>query len=166
MIGSVKIFIITLLALLGMLGQASFADDIVGNVTTNIREPLTITENIPMDFGIILVDPAGDDIRMRPNNNITAINGSTSVGGSPTSGRFRAEGSANTSVSYSFSTGDVLSGPGTDIEIIAFQLNRSNPFTLNNSGRRNFRVGATIRTAPNQLSGVYTGTYTLTINYE
>ncbi len=160
-----KAHIITLFLALLIIGQQTFAETFVGNVSIDVREPLTITENTALDFGILLIDPAGDTIRIRPNNNITSTNNTTSLGGQ-TSGRFRVEGSANASVSYSFSAGNVLSGPGDDIPIVAFQLNRSNPFTLSGNGRRNFRVGATIQTAPNQLSGIYTGTYTLTINYE
>lgn len=159
------LFVLTFVSLLWALSQTAYADDLTGTVGANIRAPLVITERDPIDFGLIAIDAAGDTIRIRPNGNLVITNNSVNLGGQQF-GLFRVEGTPNTSVSYSFSTGDVLTGPGADIPISNFEVNRSNPFTINGSGRRNFRVGATIFPSAGQLGGEYTGTYTLTINYE
>lgn len=160
-----QLFALTIVSLTLAICQACYADSFTSNASTNIRTAIIITENTAMTFGTIFADPAGDTVRMRPNNNLTFTNGSTSLGGQ-TSGRFRVEGEANASISYTVSSGDVLTGPGVDIPITALQVNRSSPFSLNGRGRRNFRVGATITIAPSQVGGTYTGTYTLTMNYE
>lgn len=145
--------------------KTTHAESLLGNSSVELRTPLTISENVPMDFGTITVAASGDAIRLRPNNNITTTNGSISSGGQ-TSGRFRVDGTPDSSVSYSFNAGNFLSGPGTDIPIGDFVINRSNPFTINSDGRRFFRVGATMFPSAGQSGGLYSGTYILTINYE
>lgn len=159
------LFILTVLSLLWAFSQSLRAEDFTGTVSTEISAPITVTELDAMDFGLIAVDPAGDTIRLRTNGNLIITNGSVDLGGQQF-GRFRLEGPPRASVSYTFSTGDVLTGPGADIPISNFELNRNNPFRLNGQGRRNFRVGATIFPSAGQLGGTYTGTYTITINYE
>ncbi len=145
--------------------KTTHAETFNGDVSAEIRDPLVLSERRVLDFGLLAVDPAGDTIRLRTNNNFVITNGSVSLGGQ-SYGVFRVEGTPNSSVNISFSTGDVLSGPGADIPIGNFETNRGTSFTINGSGRRNFRIGATLFPNAGQLGGVYSGTYTVTVNYD
>lgn len=159
------LFLLILLSFLVVFIKTSQAKNFNAVVTTDIVDNISITERTAMDFGLIAVDAAGDTIRLRTNNNFVITNGSISLGGQQY-GLFRVEGTPNSSVSVSFSTGDMLSGPGADMPIGNFETNRGTSFTINGSGRRDFRMGATLFPAAGQLGGVYSGTYTVTVNYD
>lgn len=142
-----------------------WANDYTGVITTEIREPLILQERDEMNFGIIAPDPAGDQITLNTNNTIDTVNSSQSLGGQQF-GRFRITGTPNSIVTYSFSSGDFLSGPGADMPFGNYTTNRPASFALNNNGRKQIRIGATLTVGPNQVAGTYSGSYTITVNYQ
>lgn len=142
-----------------------WASDFGASSSADIRDPLVLQERDEMNFGIIAPDPAGDQITLNVNNTINTLNGSQHLGGQQF-GRFRIIGTPNSNVTYSFSTGDTLSGPGTDMPFGNFQTNRPASFAINDNGRRQIRIGATLTVNPNQIAGNYSGIYTFTVYYQ
>lgn len=127
--------------------------------------PITrLEERRDMNFGTIIVDLAGDIIRIRNNGRVTAQNNSVFSGNSQ-SGRFHVRGEPNTAFEVTFSSGDSLTGPGTPMSLHTFTRSGGNPITFNNRGRKNFNVGARLTINPNQTPGIYTGTFTVTVDY-
>ncbi len=127
--------------------------------------PITrFEERREMNFATIIVDLAGDVIRIRNNGRATAQNNSILTGNAQ-SARFHVRGEPNTAFEVSFSSGDTLTGPGAAMGLGTFTRSGGNPISFNNRGRRNFNVGARLTINPNQTPGTYSGTYTVTVDY-
>jgi hypothetical protein len=128
-----------------------------------VQAQVTIEQLDPHNFGEIIADPSGDAVRVRPGGNIRQT-GASDLQGGHSNARFRIRGAPNETISYSFSAGDTVSGDGQTLVLEDIVANRSNPFTLNGSGLRNLRVGATLVIPPGFQGGNLSGSFTVTID--
>lgn len=154
------LFVIVFLAV----SSNAMAESLVGNITVEIREPITLTETRALDFGGLNIDSGGGEVRMRNNGTLIFVSGNVTAFGTSQSGRFQATGTPNAALSITLPTEVFLSGPGDDIRLYDFRRSAGNSPTLNNSGIRNFNVRSRLVIAPNQVPGTYSGTYTVTVN--
>jgi hypothetical protein len=83
--------------------------------------------------------------------------------GRPTPGAFNARGMPNHPTNVSFSSGNLVTGPGPAMRLGAFTNNAAPVF--DSAARLSFTVGATLVINPNQTPGQYTGTYAVTVNF-
>ena len=142
----------------------SFAAQGTGTASAFIQNPIVITEETAMDFATINADPDGDTITLDANGNIDASNAST-FAGNAVPGEFSATGTPNAAVSISFDDGK-LEGPGRDMDLTDFTHDAGNSPSFDNSGDLEFAVGADLGINKNQVGGQYSGTYTVTIEYQ
>ena len=84
--------------------------------------------------------------------------------GSPAAGTFTASGDASTAVTISFTNGS-LTGPGAAMTLDNFTHDAGGSPTTDGSGDLTFNVGADLGVNGSQVSGAYSGTYTVTVNY-
>lgn len=126
---------------------------------------ITLQERRDMRFATVAADPAGDVITIDANGNISAVNASL-LSGRAREGQFRARGDRNTAVTISFSSGDVLSGPGTNMSLGSFTHNAGATPMIGNNKQLNFNVGASLTINPIQLGGDYSGTYSVFVDYQ
>ncbi|MGH1455892.1 MAG: DUF4402 domain-containing protein [Alphaproteobacteria bacterium] len=124
-----------------------------------------LKEKIEMDFGGIIADPSGDEIRIRPNSRVTSQNSSYFFG-QASSGKFTAKGDALAAVTISFSSGEALTGPGAAMSLHTFKHNKGDTPAFNANGRITFKVGAYLTVNPSQAEGVYSGTYSVFLDYQ
>ena len=117
-----------------------------------------------MSFGIIIPDSAGDVVTLSPSGGLSSQN-MTIFSGSPQSGFFTVKGDKNTAFVISFSSGDVLSGPGTDMALGTFAHDAGGSPAFDGSGNLTFNVGAALTVNASQTAGAYSGTYTVTVDY-
>jgi hypothetical protein len=83
--------------------------------------------------------------------------------GTPAPAAFNARGLPNHPASVSFSSGNVVTGPGPAMRLGAF-TNTAAP-AFDSTAQLNFAVGATLLVNPNQTPGQYNGTYAVTVNF-
>lgn len=134
----------------------------VGDV---VADPVSgLTEDAPMGFGTIVIDPAGDVITLTAGGSISAQNMSICSGMS-SAAQFSADGDASTAVSISFSSGDSLTGAGTAMPIGGFTHNAGVTPSFNGAGHISFNVGANLTINASQLNGSYSGVYTVYVDY-
>ena len=154
------------LILCGLAGNAMAADG-TGNATARILAPITVTENIAMDFGGIYADAAGDTITLSAAGAQSALGASTfDLGFTPTQGVFDITGNATYTANVTYSSGDTLTGPGTAMPLGAFtDDSTAGVITLDGSGNATLNVGAALTVNAAQVAGTYTGTYTVSVNY-
>lgn len=153
----------TSLGFVGMSAQAQAAD-VTGNATAEIQSPIVLTEDTAMDFATIIADPTGDTVTLDTADAVTSTGAST-FSGTPLSGDFSATGTASASVAISFSTGDTLTGPGTAMALGNFTNSAGGTPAFDGTGNLAFSVGADLTVGAAQAAGTYTGTYTLTVDY-
>lgn len=125
---------------------------------------IELTEQLELVFGMILVDPAGGEVSLR-NSGMTNVSGTSEFQGTAQRAKFRISGAPGATVFVSASTGDVLTGPGSDIQLTNLTGFSSSVTLKQSTGARKFRVRGNLVFGPNQTPGMYSGTYTINVNY-
>ncbi len=162
--------ILVLIILFSGFVASSFAQGTTGtaNTSATIITPLSIGSSVAMAFGNIAVNanlgtvllPAtsGTPIRV-PSGGVTL----PIVTGIVTAAKFSAAGLASSAYSVTLPLTPVAIGTMTisDFTINAPGTSR----TLNGSGDDDFYVGGTLNVAGSQLAGPYTGSFSVTVNY-
>ena len=90
------------------------------------------------------------------------------LGGTPHAARFAGATSSSAVVNIKIPNNTVLLtrvGGTQTIVLNAFTLDGQSKRTMAQAGVFEFAVGATLRPAANQMEGVYTGTFDVTIQY-
>lgn len=127
----------------------------------NLRQ---LRERVEMNFATVIADPDGDVIRLNPNGTIVASNGSLFVG-SPSAAQFTIKGRKNRAIFISFSSGDFLTGGGSKMALSNLRHDQGPSPSLGHNGKLTFKVGANLIIGARQASGVYSGTYLVTVDY-
>ena len=128
-------------------------------------KPIGGREKTSMDFATIIIDTTGDTITLTPSGSISAANASMFTGTASAS-EFSMSGDKNTAVSISFSSGDVLTGPGSNMPLGSFTHDAGPTPSLDNKGKLVFNVGANLTINASQADGAYSGTYMVTVDYD
>lgn len=152
---------------LGFIASASVANaaDATANASAEIQQAIVITENTAMDFATIVADPAGDTVTLTPIGGISSTGAST-FSGTPAAGDFSVTGTPSAAVTISYSAGDTLTGPGAAMPLGTFVHNAGGSPAFSGAGALAFNVGANLTVGAAQTGGSYTGTYTLTVDYQ
>jgi hypothetical protein len=130
-----------------------------------------------LDMGYIIPSGQNGNVILAPNGNRTATNGITLVGAQHQTAKFAGYGRVGQLVSVSLGANQIfLQGPGPQMRLRNFTIGSTptavlgtNPriFTIaSTSGAFQFPIGAELRVGANQPVGVYTGNWTITLNYQ
>jgi len=134
-----------------------------GRATATIVHAIMVTEAVPMSFAAVAPPSSGGAIVLTTSGAISGSGGFI-FRGRPTPGAFDARGMPNHPASVSFSSGNLVTGPGPAMRLGAFTTNNAAP-VFDSAARLSFAVGATLVINPNQTPGQYTGTYAVTVNF-
>jgi hypothetical protein len=149
---------VTALAVPGIAAAAT------GHVSVNIISAVAIVETSPMDFGTVGVTKTGGRIVLSPSGTIAGP-ASYSFAGPSKPGIFTVTGTPNAAVAISFSSGDIVTGPGPAMLIGSFTHNAGRAPTFSGAGSLDLAVGATVTIGAGQPAGSYSGSYTVVVNY-
>ncbi|MCY7270982.1 MAG: DUF4402 domain-containing protein [Sphingomonas bacterium] len=133
-----------------------------------LMRPLTLTKLANMDFGNLGVTTAGTAIINPVTNSIAVTGGVIRLGGTPHAARFAGATSSSSVVNIKIPNRTLLLtriGGTQTIALDSFTLDGQSKRTMARAGVFEFAVGATLRPAANQVEGVYTGTFDVTIQY-
>ena len=133
-----------------------------GRASATIVQGIVVTEAVPMSFAAVAPPPSGGAIVLSTAGTIKS-SGGFAFRGTPAPGAFNARGLPHHPTSVSFSTGNLVTGPGPAMRLGAFTNNAAPNF--DGTANLNFAVGATLVINPNQTPGQYTGTYAVTVNF-
>lgn len=141
---------------------AALATTEKGRATATIVQAIVVTEAVPMSFAAVAPPATGGAIVLTTAGSISGAGGFI-FRGRPSPGAFNAHGMPNHPTSVSFSSGNLVTGPGPAMRLGAFTNNAAAAF--DSAAKLNFAVGATLVINPNQTPGRYTGTYAVTVNF-
>lgn len=133
-----------------------------------LMRPLTLTKLADMDFGNLGVTTAGIAVINPVTNTMSVTGGVIRLGGTPQAARFAGATSSSAVVNIKIPNRPVLLtrvGGTETIALDSFTLDGQSKRAMAQAGVFEFAVGATLRPAANQLEGVYTGTFDVTIQY-
>ena len=139
-----------------------------GTANATIQTPLSIVNNLTMEFGDIAPDAAGGTVTVNANTGIVSGPAGFIVNltGTRRAGRFTVTGEPGLSYAISFGAGPfVLTGLGADMTLNNFTTSIASPSTLVGATEI-FDVGADLIVNANQTPDSYSGTYDVIVNYQ
>lgn len=116
-----------------------------------------------MHFGHVYSSPTAGNVTLTPAGVRSSTSG-TQFGSTATAGVLTINADPNVALIVSV-TGGILSN-GTDTILLDTMTYIPTATTTDGSGNLNINTGGSITIAANQPSGTYTGTYTITVNYQ
>ncbi len=128
---------------------------------------ITIANNQPLAFGRFAAGTGGS-ITINPAGARTSSGGVALISsGTGSAARFTVSGDLRTYLIHLPANGTVsLSGPsGATMALNNFTSNPSGIGTLTGSGSQSVTVGATLSVSANQTPGAYTGSFSVTVDY-
>ena len=157
----------------GLVSSSAYAANATASASATVLSPLTLTAGAAMNFGnVAAVTGAASTVVLTPAGGTSSADGAV-VSGTPAAGAFSVTGDDSLSYTILLPASTTLTGgTGPDITVDNFTDSKggtsATPATaLNTSGGAdNCTVGATLNLADGQGSGTYSGTYSVTVNYE
>jgi hypothetical protein len=170
--------------------MAQNVDSEAGRAQAVIVAPLTLIKVADMNFGKIVPSAAGGTVTINPVTDACSASGVQSVGNACRAAMFVGQGRHPFRARVTMSNITQLTGPGMAMTMDAFVIgaNSTITFTGNTNGQGNggglmngngnqrysinsptgifeLHLGATLHVNPNQAPGVYTRTYSVTVQY-
>jgi len=165
--------------------------DAPGTAQAVVLEPLTLFKLVDMDFGKILPSATAGTVTVNPVTSACSVAGGvSSFSNACQAAVFAGRGGNNARARITMSNITQLTGPGTAMTMDTFVVgaNPSITFTgntnsqgnggglLNGNGNQRYtingaasmftlNIGATLHVNPTQTPGIYTGTFTVTVQY-
>lgn len=147
-----------------------------GQASALVLEPMSLTNVEQLDFGSIIPSATIGYVVIDPGGAVTTSGGVIAAAGGARPARFAGQGSANRVVIKTGSNQIFLTGPGAamrvdDFEIGALtglsQIGNGNNYRITGAnGIVGFAVGGRLQVNANQAEGDYSGSFSVTFNYQ
>ena len=133
------------------------------NVTITIAAPISISSSGDMDFGTMVTTGTAGTVTVTPAGARTCSAEVDCLGGFPAAA-FDVTGEAANTYSITLPSSATLTSGGDTMTIDTFTDDAGATPTLS-GGSDTFNVGATLNVGATQASGTYSGTFSVTVNY-
>lgn len=159
------IFTVGLTAILVTFGATgAFAADATGTGNATIATPIGIAASANLEFGSVVAGASAGTVTISTAG-ARSVTGVTELGGTLQAASFNVTGEGTSTYSISFSSGDTLTGPGTAMSINTF-TNDAGATPALTGGTDSFNMGATLNVGASQTAGSYSGSFTVTVDYQ
>ena len=145
---------------------AASAASVTANASANVITPLVISETSGMNFGDVSVGTIGGTVVLDAGGGRSVTGDAEAVlGGTEAAGSYSLTGEGAKAYTITFPVNATILSGGNSMIVDNFTHNAgATPALTGGSGA--FNVGATLNIGPGQAPGLYSGTYTLTVNYQ
>lgn len=143
-------------------GQAQAANSVTAGATVEIAAPVAITQTTALAFGNIGPSAAAGSVTVSLAGAKSVTGGVSDLGGSHAAGAFSVTGASGATYSVTIDGTVSLTGPGT---AMTATLTNDGGGSLT-GGTDTFNVGATLAVGANQTAGSYSGSYTVSVDYQ
>jgi Domain of unknown function (DUF4402) len=130
--------------------------------------PTTVTKVDDLDFGSLSVTTAGTAVLNSNTNAVTTTGGVLLLGGKPHAASFVATSPSRAVVKISLpnkATTVTRIGGTETMTIDTWNINGTQTRNVVAHQQFEFKVGGTLHVGANQVEGLYTGTFNVTVNY-
>lgn len=136
-------------------------------ISALLRAPLLLNATADLDFGSIIPGSHSGVFQVLPAGGYqsTQASGPMHFKGRPEPAAFQLQGPVGTSYSIQLPQSILLVGPGQPLQVMGFICSTPKNGVLP-AGGLTFGVGAGLVVPPQQVAGVYRGTFTVTVNYQ
>ncbi len=148
-----------------------------GTARAEVLTPLSFIKIDDLNFGKIIPKAVAGTVTVSPANVRTSTNGIILVGNTQTPALFAGDGSSGQLVDISLGANTInVTGPGAPMQVNTFVIGSTPTAILSPTPLRfrigsatgifAFPVGATLNVGANQATGTYTGTWSITLQYQ
>ncbi len=134
------------------------------DVTATLLAPVSISSSGDMDFGTMLTTGTAGTVTVTPAGARSSINVDL-LGGFPAAASFDVTGEGNANYSIALPSSATLTRGATTTTVDTFTDDAGVNPKLPAGGSETFNVGATLHVGATQASGTYSGTFSVTVNY-
>jgi hypothetical protein len=130
--------------------------------------PLSIVNYGDLDFGTTVATGTAGTVDVDASTDaVSTTGGAVAAGGAPTAARFYTYGTGLQTLQVTLGTAPTLthSGGVATMNVTALTLNGPLIRTLSAAGLIDLHVGGSLAVGANQLDGLYSGTFNVTVNY-
>lgn len=159
-------------ALLGLVSPASiYAASATANGTADVVSAISIAKDVGGDlgFGFVVASATAGTAVIGTDDARSCTAGTTCVnGGTVSAADFTVSGQANYTYAITLPSSTTLSdgeATPTTMTVDSFTSSPATTGTLDAAGSQALKVGATLQVAANQRADSYTGTFTVTVEY-
>lgn len=149
-------------AAMAMSASAAHAATATGTATAQILRQITLTNTSPLEFATIVSGATASTVTVSTAGARDCGNGLTCLGTS-TAANFNIEGTNGAVVVVGGDSSVTLNAGGSTMTAA---LNYSAPTVTLGASGGSFQVGGVLNVGSNQAAGAYTGTFTVTANYQ
>ncbi len=152
------------------------AQETQGRASALVLRPMSLISVEPLDFGSVIPSATTGFVTVAPSGSVTSSGGVIAASGDARPARFAGQGSADRVVIRTGSNQIFLTGPGTPMRVDDFEIgaltglspigNGNNYRITATDGVIGFAVGARLRVNANQTEGDYSGSFSVTFNYQ
>ena len=135
-----------------------------GNATATIIIPIAIANTTDLAFGSVVSSGSADTVVVSPAGARTC-GGTLTCTNSVTAGAFDVTGGTGETYTISLPASTTVISGGDNMTVDTFVSTPTPTGTLT-GGAETLLVGATLQVAASQPNGSYTGTYSVTVNYQ
>lgn len=145
-----------------------------GTLRSSVLGPVAMLNTAPLDFGGI-IPVGGGTVTIDAQTGLRTSAGVVLAGGTASNARFIATGTPNEVVTISLSSSPIIITNGANsmsINQIRVSVNGGGPqpmgpnANLGPLGVINYAIGGRLNVAANQAAGQYTGSFSLTMDYQ
>ena len=164
-----KILVATTAGLVGLsvMSGSAMASSVSATANATIIAPISVSETTQMSFGDISPDvDNATTVQLDTADGVSSPDGAGIAGGTVASGAFSVSGFGTLGFNITLPGNGVvtLTGPGTAMSVDNFADSLTGSGSLS-GGSATFTVGADLTVGANQTAGSYSGSYTVTVNY-
>ncbi len=153
-----------------LVGVAAFtpssaqAASATANATVDIVAAIAITKTVDLDFGSV-VPAAGADTVIISSAGARTCGATLTCTDTVAAASFDVTGGANLAYTVTLPASASITGPGPAMTVDTFTDSISSAGTLSAGGAQTFTVGATLNVGASQVAGAYTGTFSVSVDY-
>ncbi|MEP4911617.1 MAG: DUF4402 domain-containing protein [Alphaproteobacteria bacterium] len=143
-------------------GQTQAASSVSAGASVEIAAPISISQTAALSFGNIGPSAASGTVTISLAGAQSVTGGVTALGGTVAAGAFTVTGASGASYDVTVPANVTLTGGGDDM-IATLTDDGGGSLT---GGTDTFNIGVTLAVGASQAAGSYTGTYTVSVNYQ
>ena len=133
------------------------------DVTATLLAPISISSSGDMDFGTMITTGTAGTVTVTPAGARSSVNVDL-LGGFPAAASFDVTGEGSSTYSITLPSSATLSSGANTMTVDTFNHDAGATPTLV-GGSDTFNVGATLKVGATQAGGTYSGTFSVTANY-
>jgi Mat/Ecp fimbriae major subunit len=147
-----------------MLSSGAHAATATGTAKVEILVPVQLSTVADLDFGLVAASGAAGTVTLPVTSNTRSCSANVVCVGTASRGSFQVTNASNGQVIQLSATNATLTGPGTSMVVTTALSNAS--ITFNSASLQTVNVGGTLAVGVNQAAGNYTGSFTVTAQYQ